>query len=221
MNAKFYIESCKDTKRFILEINNHRVILANPVCQLFDDDRPYTNVNNILYFYYDFIIEKNKNYDGFDDSNVLKPKWKKHSSVYVYEDGATKYLSKIIDEALNYDLKTNSLRHYFFDGGGKKSETNYECCEVFKLTGSCEEDYFTINKYYRYFDYSADTRGPKECEFYNMFFGCGNSQLGRNVSGFYAYLNREDMFVVKKWVDEFMAYTEELIKREQNKSQAP
>lgn len=223
MVAKFYTdiltENGKEIKRFILEINNHRIILSDPTVQLFDSDKKYKDTKDIIHFYHDFVIEENKAYLKDNDSNTPAPDWQVHSSVDVYENSMTKHLGKRLGEILDYDLKENSRREYFLELDGTESTTDFECREIFEMYGFCEEDNFVIHKYFRHFDYSydeyTDTDGVKECEFYRVFFGCGETQLRYNISGIYAYLLREDMLVVKQWADGFMAYVEEMIRRDQ------
>ena len=218
MVAKFYtdtvIEKNKEIKRFILELNNHRIILSDPTVQLFDSEREYNGIGDILYFYHNFVIEENKAY--FENKKGIDPApdWQPHSYISVYENSMTMYLGSELDEILNYDLRSCSDRRYFSEIDGTESTTDFECSKVFELQGFCEEDNFFIHKYFRHFDYSADTDGVKECEFYRMFFGCGEIQLNHNISGIYAFLTREDMLVVKQWADEFMAYVEENIRKD-------
>lgn len=222
MVAKFYtdtvIEKDEEIKRFILELNNHRIILSDPTVQLFDSDKKYTGTGDILHFYHNFIIEENKEYLKDREGHSHAPDWQRHSSVSVYEDSMTMYLGRELDEILNYDLKSSSDRRYFLEHDGTESTTDFECSKAFEMSGICEEDNFFIHKYFRHFDYSADTDGVKECEFYRMFFGCGENQLYYNISGIYAFLEREDIIVVKQWADEFMAYVEESIKKDQELS---
>lgn len=219
MDAKFYtntvIEKNREIKQFILEINNHRMILSDPTVQLFDSDRKYRGTDDIIHFYHNFVIEENKAYLKDKDGNIPAPDWQRHSFISVFENSMTMYLGRQLDEVLSYDLKSCSDRRYFWEPDGTESTTDFECSKVFELSGFCEEDNFVIHKYFRHFDYSADTDGIKECEFYRMFFGCGESQLNYNISGIYAFLMREDILVVKKWADEFMAYVEENIRKDQ------
>ena len=219
MNAKFYtyetLNGDEKTKCFALEIRNHRIILSNPRMQVFDSSKEYTGLNDILYFYHSFIIEENKNYLEDDDGSIPEPDWQRHSSTHISEDSMTRRLSGFIDEVLSFDSKVKSRRRYFTGLGGVKSKTDYECCDIFELSGICEEDNFAITKHFRHFDYSADTNGPKECEFYNMFFGCGQTELDYNISGINTYLQREDLLIVKKWANEFMSYVDDLMKGSQ------
>lgn len=213
-----YSEKGEKVKRFILEIGEHRIILSNPEIQAFSEYE-FEEISDALYFYHDFIIEKNVNFNAFDDEfdcdNI--PDWKPFASVYVYEDSSTKVLPWFIDEVLNYDIKNESKKHYFItskgiNGKAQKSKTDYECREYFNLEGFDEEDIYSIVKYCRYFEKAYNDKSgqeePKYVEFYKMFFLCGCMETGNNHEGFEAYLEEKDLIEVKKWAEDFISYAE-------------
>jgi hypothetical protein len=215
-------EDGKEVRRFILELGEHRVILSSPSIQAYHEYE-FEDITDALYFYHNFIIEKNRNYNVFDDEDTesKEPKWEELTSVYVYEDSSTRVLPYFIDMVIDYDIKNESKKNYFteqrgFSGEKKQSTTDYECREYFDLKGFEEEDCYTIVKFCRNFaeSYNKKTERyePKYVEFYEMGFFCGCSEVDRNPEGFIAYLEEPDLLVIKDWANEFLEYAMELTK---------
>lgn len=217
-----YSQEGEKIKRFIIEIGENRVILSNPVVTP-NNEYEFVDMSHIIYFYHDFIIEKNlADIEGPENGgNATSNNWVKIAEKRVFEDSCTQILPGFIDNVINFDIRNNSKKHFVVTSTGnempKTSTTDYRCKEYFELEGYNEEDNYAIVKYCTFsknsLNFETKNNEPRYYEYYKIYFSCGDTELNLNHIGFSAYISESDLLEIKSWAEDFIEYTAELTKK--------
>lgn len=211
----------RKNRECVLEINEHRIILADPQIQPWNEF-VYNTPEDIFHFYYNAKIQFDSNYFYFQMTDEEKEEYKKEfgehhernwtfvASGYVTEFGVIQDLSKYIDQILKIDLDIEGQRHYYKRHADDKhkddfDERDYVSRYDMEVSGIFQEDVYHITKYHEHIEDSK----KKDKYYYSIYFGV-SSDSRDNTVGFTAYqLTEEDMLAVKKWADDFMQLAKE------------
>lgn len=199
--TKTYITENGGTKQFVLDINQYRFILQSP--------EAVRSGGTIERLCYDLILHINH-------GTQSAPDYQPETSIRADEYGNILKLPALIDTAVSFDVAAHGAKKYLtqlVNGEEVASETDFFATRSFPLTNPKNQDSYTVIKDYRYsadfFDIETLTSHPYEQTDYAIFIGCDSQATGTDLLGLTIDLGLDELLLVKKWAEDFIAFAAE------------
>ena len=201
--TKTYITENNGAKQFVLDINQYRFSLSNPQAIHGQD-------GSVERLCYNLELYINSSYPQGEAD------YQPATSIRADEYGNILKLPALIDTAVNFDVANCADKKYLtelINGEEVLSKTDYFATRSFPLTNPKNQDSYTIIKDYRYsadfFDVETLTSHPYEQTDYAIFIGCDSQATGTDLLGLTIDLGLDELLLVKKWAEDFIAFAAE------------
>lgn len=201
--TKTYTTENNGEKQFVLDINQYRFVLSNPELFCGEDGTAEKLCYNLALYI-------NGNFPQGEADYRLT------TSIRADEYGNILKLPALIETAVDFDVAHNGNKKYLtqlVNGEEVTSQTDYFATRSFPLTNPKNQDSYTIIKDYRYsadfFDVETLTSHPYEQTDYAIFIGCDSQATGTDLLGLTIDLGLDELLLVKKWAEDFIAFAAE------------